>query len=534
MGTPWALDPRAEVLRPLLVGLASAVVLCLPAWLAGGLVGSPGGETLGHAWVQSWATSAWPAWPVGTDLAAGAASWPVIDPLPTWIVAGSARVVGLTAAWNGLVAAGIVVAALGGARLARAAGGSATFGALAVPWMPIYLGSLTSGLTEDAFLGLVAFALAAALEGTWVRAGLLVGLASGCGLYLGWMAAVGVAAVGVRAGVRGELARSWRGMAAGAAVAAALSLLAAAPFSGRLGGAAVTRPAPPVHEAHWALNPWRGADLASFVAPGEVVLGDAVVREHPTYLGFTTLGLAALGGTPAGWAAVAACVLVAPGEDLAFAGKPLGIRNPAIAVLHVVPFGDRFRNHARLMLLGQLVLVAMASRGVARLDRWGAGFTASAFTASAFTASAFTASAFTASAFTASAFTASAVPVVAALVVAGETAWASPARVPLPVTPSASPAIYASLSTAPPGLPVRVIGAHNPQQPLYDQRAHGRRLMNGPNQPDPGRPRAEAEIVVAFGEATTRLTAELGTPDAVADGAMAWWPGPTGTPERQP
>lgn len=494
MGTPSEPEPRAEGIRPLAVGMVSAVVLCLPAWVAGGMVGSPGAETLGHAWVQSWATSAWPAWPVGTGLAAGASSWPVIDPLPTWVIGGLARLVGLTAAWNGLVAAGIVVAALGGARLARAVGGSATFGALAVPWMPIYLGSLTSGLTEDAFLGLVAFALAAALEGTWVRAGVFVGLASACGLYLGWMAGVGVAAIGVRALARGELALSWRRMAIGAAIATALSLGAAAPFSARLGGAEINRPAPPTHEAYWALNPWRGADLASFFTPGQVALGDAVVREHPVYLGFTTLGLAALGGTPAGWVAVAACAMVAPGDELAFAGTPLGIRNPAMSVLRVVPFGDRFRNHARLMLVGQLVLVAMASRGVLRLKRWGGA----------------------------------GIPAVAALLVAGETAWGSPARVPLPVTPTASHAIYASLSLAPPALPVRVIGAHNPQRPLYDQRVHGRRLMNDPNQPDPGRPRPDAEIVVAFGEAAMRLTEELGVPDATADGAMAWWPGPLG------
>lgn len=465
------------------------MALCGRAWWAGDLVGSPGAETMGHAWVQAWASAGWPAWPLGTELAAGASSWPVIDPLPTWIVGGLARLVGNTLAWNLLVATGIVVAAVGGGRLAKAAGGAPLFGAIAVPLMPIYLGSLTSGLTEDAMIGLVALALAAAIEGRWLRAGAWCGLAAWCGLYLGWMAVVGVGVVGLRAANPAEMLRSGRRMVGGALLAAGLTLGAVAPFAGQIRAAAVTRPSPPPHEEFWRVNPWRGADLASFVVPGKVSLDGAVLREHPVYLGFATLGLAALGGTPAGWVAVAVCGLAATGDDLVLAGTPLGIHNPAADVLHSMPFGDRFRNHARLMLLGQLVLVAMASRGALRLKVRHRGL-----------------------------------PLLAAVVVVAEVALASPARITLPGTSASSPAIYAALSRAPAELPVRVVGAHNPQQPLFDQRAHGRRLLNNPNRPDPGRPRPESEIIVAFGEAVTSLTPELGAPDAVADAGAAWWP----------
>jgi hypothetical protein len=69
-----------------------------------------------------------------------------------------------------------------------------------------------------------------------------------------------------------------------------------------------------------------------------------------------------------------------------------------------------------------------------------------------------------------------------------------------------------------------VIGALNPQAPLFEQRAHGRVLRNDPNRPDPGRPRPTEEIVVAFGPVVARLTAELGAPRATAEGAAAWWP----------
>ncbi|GDX80771.1 hypothetical protein LBMAG42_25820 [Deltaproteobacteria bacterium] len=480
---------RAAAARVAAIGGLVAACLCGPAWWAGELVGSPGAETLGHAWVQAWASAAWPAWPSGTESAAGASSWPVIDPLPTWIIAGAARVIGLTAAWNLLVAAGIVVAAVGGARLAKAAGGAPLFGAVAVPLMPVYLGSLTSGLTEDAMIGVVALALANALEGRWVRAGVWCGFAAWCGLYLGWMAGIGVAAIGIRAAKPAEILRSGPRMVGGALLALTLGLGAAAPFAGQIQASSVARPAPPPHEEFWRVNPWRGADVASFVSPGKVALEGAVLREHPVYLGFATVALAAVGGTPVGWGAAAVCVLVAPGDDLVLAGSPLGIHNPAATALHALPFGDRFRNHARLMLVGQVVLVAMASRGIARLRS-----------------------------------VHRALPVVATLLVVAEVVWCSPARAPLPGTPAESPGIYAALAAAPAELPVRVVGAHNPQQPLFDQRAHGRRLLNNPNRPDPGRPHPESEIVVAFGEAVPRLTVELGVPDVVVADAAAWWP----------
>ncbi|MSP61644.1 MAG: hypothetical protein EXR72_15185 [Myxococcales bacterium] len=469
------------------IGLALAALVTGPAWWQGGYVGSPGAEVYGHAWVQAWAADAWPAWPTGTHLAAGAASWPILDGLPTWLAAGLAQVVGLRVAWNLLVVASIVLAAFGGARLAGASGGDPRFGALAVPLMPIWLGSITSGLTEDLAIGLLALAVAAGLEGRWVKAGILAGVLAFCGLYLAWFAGVALAVLGLRA-----LAQSrdrWRGTLGGALLAGALVSVAAAPFASQLGEPTPARPRAPAAEPLWALNPWRGADAVSFVAVGKVDTDGAVVREHPTYLGYSTIGLAAVGGGPAGWAAVAGCALASMGDEVSVAGKATGLHNPVASLLHMIPMGDRFRNHARIMLLGQLVLVTMAARGAARLARSRrplAGF--------------------------------------AAVVMALEVILASPGRAPAPVTPAESPAIYAELFNAPAGLPVRVVGAHNPQAPLFDQRAHGRVLRNGPNRPDPGRPRPDEEIVVAFGEAVARLHGELGPPDATVADAAAWWP----------
>ena len=83
--------------------LAAIVVLLLVGarlTTGPGLLASPGGEVYGHAWVQWWHSEALPGWPAGTDLVEGAASWPVIDPLPTLLAAGIGRIAGLVVGYN--------------------------------------------------------------------------------------------------------------------------------------------------------------------------------------------------------------------------------------------------------------------------------------------------------------------------------------------------------------------------------------------------------------------------------------------------
>lgn len=476
--------------RPdLLLALALAALLVGPAAADGALAGSPGAEVYGHAWVQWWAAAQWPAWPAGTDLAVGTDPWPVIDPLPTWLVAGLARIVGPTAAWNVWIAAGVALAAVGGAALARAVGGLPAVGAVGLATAPVFLGSLTSGLTEDAALGLVALALAALLQGRPALGGLLLGLSAWCGLYLGWLGGLAAAALAVHALVRTR-GRDWRPWLLAGVLALVVAAPAAAPFRDRLGGkghrAGVVTDRP---EPLWRLDPWRGADLASFVAPGKVDVGEALVREHPVYLGFATLALAAAAGPSPAWLGVLACVAVAPGERLSFAGEPLGLENPAIHVFRLLPFAARFNHHARVMLLGQMVLVALAARGAARVAARRPRLAAAA-----------------------------------PLVLLAETALLSPARVPLPSAPDASPEIYAALATLPPG-PVAVRGASgpgiHPQKVFFDQRAHGRRLLHNPNRPADGVPTRGA-ILVALGAARARTEAERGPPDVEAPDGAAW------------
>ena len=73
--------------------------VCLILWVAGGLLlspgllGDPGGEVWGHAWVQWWHAMALPEWPAGTLYAIGAERWPVVDPIPTAFAAIAGRLI---------------------------------------------------------------------------------------------------------------------------------------------------------------------------------------------------------------------------------------------------------------------------------------------------------------------------------------------------------------------------------------------------------------------------------------------------------
>jgi hypothetical protein len=421
----------------------------------------------------------------------------VIDPLPTWIVGGLAQVLGPTAAWNVWIAAGIVLAAVGGAALARVTRGVPEVGAVGLASAPILLGSLTSGLTEDAALGLVALALAAQWERRGWLAGVLLGLSAFCGLYVAWLGGLAAASLGLwqlwqARHARAAVIAAGRPLAAAAAIALVAAAVAARPFRDRLGGSAhrtAVRSTAPAVESHWRANPWRGADVATFLAPGDPDVGAALLREHPVYLGYATLALAVTVPSPA-WLGVMACVAVAPGEQPAWMGTPLGVSNPAITVFRWLPFADRFNHHARVMLLGQLVLVILAARGAARSAR---------------------------------------LATVAPLALALEAVLLAPSRVPLPAAPADSPSIYAALTVLPDG-PLSVSGAAgpdvNPQKVFYDQRAHGRRLLHAPDRPSDGRPTPGAVFVALGGPGAPRVRAAvavLGNPVvSTADGA-AWW-----------
>ncbi len=440
-----------------LVAAALATALVVGSGLLvhpGGMLGSPGGELWGHAWVQWWHGQALPAWPAGTSLAVGAERWPVIDPLWTLLLAALGRLAGVVAAWNIGQLAAVFAAFLGGAWLARREGGEPLVGGLALALAPALMGSLASGLTEDAMVGLGAVGLGLIGRPGWrggLLAGVVMGLLASCGLLLAWQVAVVAVGLTVAAMIRDRRTLLPTLLAGGTALALALpvALSQGHRLSGeghRLGAAAVQA------EPLWRLNPWRGVDLASLLLPWPQDPGDALVRIHPGYLGLSLLALAALGGRSRWWWVLLGAVLVAPGDALSFAGQPLGVDNPAARLLDLVPGGALVNHHGRLLLVGAIALSVLAARGAARLrERLGGGALAAAVA-----------------------------------VVALDLILLAPGGAPLPVADPAAPAVLADLDALSPG-PLLVLPAGGPgvnfQRPLFDQRVHGRRLLLNPTRP---------------------------------------------------
>jgi hypothetical protein len=447
-------------------------------------------------------------------LARGTESWPVIDPLTTALAAGLGRVLGWTAAWNVIVLGGVALAFAGGAALAHRLDGDPWVGGTVLALGPIFLGSLGSGLTEDAGLGLIALALALLMDPSPRRTlagGALLGVAAWCGLVLAWFGALAAVVVCLP-----ELRQAERrAPIIGAAALAMLLVLPAGLMQGpRLGGQGHRHGDPPeVHEPLWQVNPWRQADIASFFVPGRAPLqpGD-LVRLHPVYLGWIPLLLALKGGRKGGrsrwWLLLGGAAVAATGSRLFLAGQPLGLPGPGGWILDRLPFGDLVNHHARAMLVGQIALAVLAARGA---RAWGR------------------------------------VPgAVLAGGVALELALLSPVGLPLPVTPAAVPEVFANL---PPGtggvltVPIGGPGVHF-QRPLYEQRSHGRPIPVDPNRPgtpfrvfeaglrgeeiDPEEARFELrklggiELVIARPGYELLVEAILGPPDTVTATGAIW------------
>ncbi len=426
---------------------AAALVFSGPAYL-----GYHGAELYGHAWVQWWHGEALPAWPAGTELAHGASNWPVIDPLPTLMGAALGRLLGYAAAWNAMAMLSVGGAFMGGAALAKRWEGDPWVGGVVAALGPALAGSLASGLTEDWALGLLALALAL-LSGTkrWELAvgGLLLGLCVWCGLYLALMGAAMALVLGVWRIATNRSA--WTDQVIAGGLAGALALPALWLQGSRLSGEGhragnVLNQIEPL----WQLNPWKGADLASFWMPGAPDLSaDPMIRMHPAYLGFGVLALALWGGKSRWWVIAVTSIVLSTGEHLRWAGAPLNLANPVVLGLQALPFTDLLNHYGRLLLAAQLALAVLAARGAMKAPerfRW-----------------------------------------ILPLLLVVELTWVSPAPWPLPITPAPQSAVLQDLANeAPLGevltVPVAGPGVHF-QKPLFEQRLHGWPVSASPNRP---------------------------------------------------
>lgn len=496
--------------RHLPVALAAVLVLVAARLIvAPGLLGSPGGEVYGHAWVQWWHSIALPDWPAGTALAEGAAVWSVIDPLPTALSALLWRGFGPMVGYNTWILLAVALAFSGGVFLARQEGGDALTGGLTLALWPALLGSLQSGLTEDGGVGLLAIGLALIGRKTrysGVLAGLALGLAAWCGLVLAWAAAV--IAIGLTLTTD---RKAWPGLLLGALFAGLLVLPLAMLHADRLAGVghhagAVVARAEPL----WRLNPWHGIDLLSLLTPGHQDPGDALVRIHPGYLGIVPLLLALRAGWCRWWPVLIGTALLALGPSISAAGLPTGVNNPVVALAHWLPLGSLLNHHGRVLILGGVAMAALTARGVSRLP--------------------------------------GRLRLPAALLLAADLALLSPAPLPMLTTALRAPDAAHMLDALPAG-PVLVVPVAGPgvhfQRPLLDQRVHGRPLLLSPNRPgapietdagrwlaglafDPPPPPPQAialppGLILAMPGYAEAVSAGLGPPEVLgADGSAAW------------
>lgn len=516
-------DRRCFWLGLVLVTALAGLRLLLPGPQ---LLGSAGAEVYGHAWVQWWASLAWPALPAETGWVdpPRVTPWPVIDPLPTWLAAGLGLLIGRVAAFDALLLGGVALAWTGGWVLARRAGGEPVVGAVAISLAPIFGGSLGSGLTEDAGYGMVAIALALVGRQGWrpaLAAGLALGSLAWLGLYLSLLGAIGAVVVGLFV-----LARSpgrIKELVLAALIAALLTLPAAARQGERLAGEGhrTGELRQDMPEPHWRVSPWRQADVASFVVPGPDIDDGALIRTHRVYLGFVALALALYAGRRAGrwWVLIGLGLALAPGPVFRLLGQSTGVPNPAAQAVAALPLGELVNHWGRLWLLGHLGLAAAASIGARRLEgrvvRW--------------------------------------LPIAIGLeyVLLATGTW------PLPVADASVPGIHRALDALPEGA-VLVVPSAGPgvpfQRPMYRQRGHARALMIHPNQPGYGRASQvplvrwlaalpgerkdppDPEVARSYRElsrmgVSVLLVEEpwaeaaetlLGPPDAAADGGVAW------------
>ena len=447
-------EPQPRAPATWLLGALACVALAAAGLVFSGpaYLGYHGAELYGHAWVQWWHGQALPDWPEGTQLAHGARSWPVIDPLPTFLGAALGRILGYAAAWNLLAMASVGGAFLGGAALAKRWKGDPWVGGTVLAFGPALAGSLASGLTEDWALGLLAGALAL-LSGEKHRevalGGVLLGLCVWCGLYLALIGAGLALLLGIWRIAQDR--QAWKGQLLAGGIAGLIALPALWLQGSRLGGEGhragqVLTQVEPL----WQLNPWKGADLASFWVPGSPELAaDTLVRMHPAYLGFGVIALAVWGGKSRWWIPALVCVALSTGLDLRWAGEPLKLSNPLVMALQALPFTELLNHYARLLLGAQIALAVLAARGAMKAPerlRW-------------------------------------ALP----LLLVVELTWVSPAQWPLPITSAPQARVLHDLADEVPTgelltVPVAGPGVHL-QQALFEQRLHGWPVAASPNRP---------------------------------------------------
>lgn len=335
------------------------------------LLGFDNAEVFGHVWNHSWRLSDVPSSLFGTSKTVGTESFPLIDPIPTFLVSILTTCMSLSSAYNLLFLGSMVCFAIA-MRQFEIVGDNANAASeisLVVLAMtsPIVWGSLNSGLTEDWGLFLPVLALMFTAHKRIVPAGLCVVLAAYWGLVLGWMSAILVSVFALihRLSLR-DLGRLWLIMGVGVLPLVGL-------HSERLSLEGHRSLSPPSRwEPMWALNPWHHTDVASLFWTGPIDFSQHIVRLHPGSLGIVGM-IASLGCRDRKlWVLFLMSLGFAFGPEFYWMGHSTGISNPLHWGLSMVPGSALLNHHGRWMLMASICWIVIVVKGMShvRLGTW--------------------------------------------------------------------------------------------------------------------------------------------------------------------
>lgn len=380
--------------------IRGAATLLFSLVLAGIVVGpSLGGDALvGHPTLDVWA-HAWGADWFAHSIASGHAPWRVdgaahpvapvlwyIDPLGALVCAPLRLLGGPVLGWNVQLLVQVAVAGLGGVAWGRALGGRGWLAGAALATAPFLQGELWNGVSESCWVGLVAFAGAAAARRSRL-AGVWVGLAATATPYLAVSAGLLVATV-VLVGEGTDEPPPWRARLFAGAIALGIALLVAAPHLRLLTDSLAATDSFVMRPLHFeGFNPAvlrsNATDPVALLRPGDFwsvpFEGDgwSVAWRRTPYLGWVLLlgALASLVRRPRGgwlWVpaglGIVACLGPFLWHDGGFVQTAEGgyYRLPMWWIAHVSPV--TFDHPMRFVVLPVVALAGLADRAA---GRWG-------------------------------------------------------------------------------------------------------------------------------------------------------------------
>ena len=318
-------------------------------------------------------------------------AWPdgfvgvLVDPLnlPVFLLG---LPLGIPAAYNLTLYAGLVLAGLAGALLAHRAGGSGALGALVAMASPPLLTQASLGMTETFTVGMVGLTLVALLWSmdalSWRRsvvAGVVLGACWYGGPYNGIWASILCLVVGLSTMVRMPQKRLERALHLGCVAVTGLVLvapLAWAVLDLRVAGQPGTGAAAGLHDPGVNLEMFRGglrngADLTDPFLPTFLTGGEALAS-HTAYLGVVSLLVAvwAVWRRPGLWPWLAGALgasVIALGPWLMFQGAPVQgpgggrLMTPLGWAILAVPDLGRLTHWYRAAAVGVILLAVPVS-----------------------------------------------------------------------------------------------------------------------------------------------------------------------------